>query len=88
MSLRALEELGNLAMTRCAQGKCGNLMWNITNSQCLVCALRTKTNGNEILRRGTFEELFETIQKEDHDVLNYLDIPMGGISIPPPPQYR
>jgi hypothetical protein len=41
-----------------------------------------------MLRVGTLQDLLITDQQGKHRILNILDLPMGGATIPMPPQYR
>jgi hypothetical protein len=54
-----------------------------------VAKLRTVDNPDAALKWGTLMDMYHLSQDEKRrQPINALDIPMGDVSVPVPPQYR
>jgi hypothetical protein len=54
---------------------------------CLVGELKGNQQGNNILKETTLYELHRYSRQSEPPIVNALDLPMGGISVDPPPNY-
>jgi hypothetical protein len=85
-----LETLGSLSSIRSVQGafqECHTYM--IANLIVLVAELRLERDIKNMNKPGTLETLYQVCKDPDNKrIFNYLDLPMGHMTLDPPPKFR
>jgi hypothetical protein len=85
-----LETLGSLSSIRSVQGPFLERCLGIaTKEPLLVAELRLVPNIENINKPGTLETLYQLALDPDNErVFNFLDLPMGHMTLDPPPKFR
>jgi hypothetical protein len=53
-----------------------------------VGPMKSADDINDLVQPGSLRDLYTASQDESPLVLNVLDLPMGGLSIPSPPRFK
>lgn len=86
---QGLGALGSLTTQRQIQGICHIPRKQSSRfSHVAVGSLRLNSGEHPMLRVGTLQDFLITDKQGKRRILNALDLPMGGATVPMPPQYR